>query len=205
MHEITQHITNGDRLCFYIHPLGRDHDRQSINQITQNLKRSRPRPNDHGCPQNGGRDITGLKYFRHRTTATQMLAQVGSHFAQTTKINDPFATGPMQSINEVLCKLPIVRIIIITRTDHGMDKIIRGIHTISGLPEFLLIIQGAFDHCQIRMTMVRQICHFFRAANKAADRNTFLQQSRYQTPAHVTRRTTHKDFRDRHFSTSDAL
>ena len=105
--EVVEHVGDPDRLAARCHPAGRDHDRQALGQVAQDLERRAARPDDHRRPELGDRHAVCGELGARLVAAGQVVGEVGRIVAQTAEVDDPRHAGPPRGLCEVARCLPI--------------------------------------------------------------------------------------------------
>ena len=91
--EVVEHVGDADRLAAGPHPAGRDHDRQALGQVAQDLERRAAGSDDHRRPELGDRHAMCGELGAGLVAAGQVVGEVGGIVAQTAEVDDPRHAG----------------------------------------------------------------------------------------------------------------
>ena len=105
--EVVEHVGDPDRLAARRHPTRRDHDRQALGQVAQDLERRAAGPDDHSRPELGDRHAVCGELGARLVAAGQVVGEVGRIVAQTAEVDDPRHAGTLRRLREVAGCLPI--------------------------------------------------------------------------------------------------
>ena len=86
--ETIQEVLDGDRLDAGVNPLGADHDRQTLNKVTDHLERDAARADDYGGPEFRDRDTRLAERLSCLLPRAKVQGQLGFRLAQSTKVDD---------------------------------------------------------------------------------------------------------------------
>ena len=105
--EVVEHVGDPDRLATGPHPAGRDHDRQALGQVAQDLERRAAGSDDHRRPELGDRHAMCGELGARLVAAGQVVGEVGGIVAQAAEVDDPRHAGTPRRLGEVAGCLPV--------------------------------------------------------------------------------------------------
>ena len=105
--EVVEHVGDPDRLATGPHPAGRDHDRQALGQVAQDLERRAAGSDDHRRPELGDRHAMRGELGAGLVAAGQVVGEVGGIVAQAAEVDDPRHAGTPRRLGEVAGCLPV--------------------------------------------------------------------------------------------------
>ncbi len=89
------------------HPAGRDHDRQALRQVAQDLERRAAGPDDHRGPELGDRDAVGRQLGARLVAAGEVVREVRRVVAEAAQVDDPRHARVLRRLREVAGRLPV--------------------------------------------------------------------------------------------------
>ena len=128
--EIREHVTDPDRLAPGGNPAGRDHDRQPLRQVAQDLERCASGPDDDCGPELRDRHPAGAELGARLVAAGQVVGEVRRVVAQAPEIDDPLDSCVSRSLREVARRLPVARGEAVLAGTHRVREVVRHVHAL---------------------------------------------------------------------------
>ena len=167
--QILKRIIDGDRLGKNCHPAWCDHDRETLHEGANHLKRETARSEDNRCSELDDGHARLPQYLPDLLAAAQMRRKLDRSVSQASEIDDSPDSLSARRAGETfggaaICLLKALR------CSHGVHKIIRRMHAVHRLPERFRIQQIPGNHLSLRGNAAAKK---FRAPDKAAHRMSF--------------------------------
>ena len=148
--EVVEHVGDSDRLAAGPHPAGRDHDRQALGQVAQDLERRAAGPDDHRRPELGDRHAMCGELGAGLVAAGQVVGEVGGIVAQTAEVHDPRHAGTLRRLGEVAGCLPVpVGELPFTRP-HRVRQVVRDVDPLERQWQRRWVEEVGDDHRRLR-------------------------------------------------------
>ena len=100
-------VGDRDRLAGGVDPARRDHDRQPLDQVAQDLEGGAARTDDHRRPEDGHRHGAALQDLPDLVARAQVVAEPRGLLAEPAKVDDPLDAGGGRGGRHVLRRLPV--------------------------------------------------------------------------------------------------
>jgi hypothetical protein len=99
--EVVEDVADADRLAAGAHPARRDHHRQALSEVAEDLERGAAGADDHRRPELRDGDAVGRQLGAGLVAAGQVVREIGLVVAQAAEVNDPRDAGPPCLAGEV--------------------------------------------------------------------------------------------------------
>ena len=135
-HEVDQGIVEGDRLGLGLHPARRDHEREPLDELAQDLPADAPVADDDAGPQ-GGRGGPIAQDRLHLTPAAQVLGQLIPIVTETAEVDNLAQPSTRGGGGEGDRTLPVPDGEVLA--GQGVHEVVRGILAVEGLAQAVRI------------------------------------------------------------------
>ncbi len=191
--EVAKDIANRDGLGFGFDPLGSDHDRQTLHQVTQRFKGCGPGADDHRGAEHGGGDAAGLQDFTDFVSAVEVFGKIGTQLAQPTEVDDSSTRRFLGGVSEPGRKLTVSLSVFTLGRLHGMNEVIRHIDLLESTSGGLGVFQFALDDGETLVLPPRKLGQLFGTSDQTSHLVALFQQPSGQASSDIAGGTANQD------------
>jgi hypothetical protein len=183
--QVVQHVADGDRLALGGDPVRRDHHRQPVHEVAEDLERRRAAAEDHRRPEHGERHAAAGQLLLDLAARGEVLAQARPGFAEPAQVDDAREAGVRGDCGERAGERAVVLGVGAAGRHHAVHQVEGRAAALHRRGQVGGIRHVATDDLHVRVVVPGAIGQLARGADGAADVVAGVEQSRDQAGADV--------------------
>ena len=185
--EVVQHVADGDRLDAVVDPRRRQHHRQPLGEVAQQLEARGPGPEDDRRLQDHRRDPGAEEDLADLGPRGEVLGELDPLGVDAPEVDDPTHPGVAGGLGGDQRRAPV---------DPGeaglgerVDQVVEDVGALAGRAHRLGVLDVAAHHLDGVLLRPRDVLHLRGGAQHAAHRVALRHESWGEPPADVAGRT----------------
>ena len=178
--QVLDQVIEGDRLCERVHPTGGHHNRQVIDQVTDDLEGGRPAPHDYPGPNFAHRHRPGSQHLPGLSPGGQ-VERSRLPWLETSQVDDATHSGARRRVLH-MCRRTTVQLREPLPGGHRVDQVVDDIDAFERINEGIGVESVGTHHLHPRPPAGFEC---LRSAPGSTHRVTPLHQSGDQMATHV--------------------